>query len=85
MARELWITTDNLKSSYRKQDFQINLSSKMVNLKFKYWIDSSTCYQRSRPQLSSLDSLLDDSTEATQSNSGKFGYFCCHDHDLDLL
>ena len=30
---------------------------------------------RSRPQLSSLDSLLDDSTEATQSHSGKFTYF----------
>ena len=33
----------------------------------------STSYHRSRPQLSSLDSLLDDSTEATQSHSGKFG------------
>ena len=36
---------------------------------------ASASYQRSRPQLSSLDSLLDDSTEATQSNSGKFVYF----------
>ena len=35
----------------------------------------STSHQRSRPQLSSLDSLLDDSTEATQSHSGKFTYF----------
>ena len=34
----------------------------------------STSYHRSRPQLSSLDSLLD-STESTQSHSGEFVYF----------
>ena len=36
---------------------------------------ATASYQRSRPQLSSLDSLLDDSTEATQSHSGKFVCF----------
>ena len=35
---------------------------------------ASASYQRSRPQLSSLDSLLD-STESTQSHSGEFVYF----------
>ena len=35
---------------------------------------ATASYQRSRPQLSSLDSLLD-STESTQSHSGEFVHF----------
>ena len=35
---------------------------------------ASASYQRSRPQLSSLDSLLD-STESTQSHSGEYVHF----------